>query len=310
MNFSISFPPVSFLQFWLTVVVLIMFIFFYGLYMAIFVWHFGKPMRKYLKARLAPGMGIIQEYVLENTILHIAKVDNGTFIDTETKGYTTVEKSNIKPPREYYLICVLLMAIADITYSLLFGNNVYVLVIIPAIGFPATYLLSRQIYPATKKTYHEVEPVISKSTVSINGVDTLLLWTVTPQLPGRYTEALKALIKGNYANTEDIHDDIEKEIISSHDIIEGTKLTYAEFLELHKAVSEKYSICVTPADVLDFKNKYLDEHPRKSVIEKEVTKEKKRLGEHKYEKYAFILVGLTIVMGGLLLAYKLYRGGA
>lgn len=242
MSFAIDFPPVSFLQFWLTVAVLGMAIFFFGLYMLIFVWHFGKPLRKYLKARLAPGMGIIQEYVLENLYLHTAKLDNGIFTDTEDK---------------------------------------------------------------------KAEPVIGKSTVSINGVDTLLLWNVTPALPQRYTETLKSLVKLGYHNAEDIINDIESKLIgSSSELIEGSKLTYADFLALHKAVVEKYTVYVTPGDVLNFKENYLDEHPRKSVIEKEVTKEKKRLAEHKYEKYGFILIALIIVMGGSLIALKIYRGGA
>lgn len=319
---EIQFARVSFLQFWATIGILGLVIFFVALYMTIFVWHFGKPMRKYLKARLTPGMGIIQQYEHENVDLHVADVKDGEFTDLEDEGYVSVEKL----PRKWYQIWK----------------------------------------PKTKTVIHKLKPQISKSTLSIAGVQTLLSWNVNPKLPERYTGALNSLIslgynnineitasaagkletvtkilqESGYSTPDDIKQDIKDRIIKASEVIEGTDVTYSEylklihkknntskislkdvipntnmtyeeFLTLHEKIANRNSIFVSPDDVLNFETKYLDEHPRKSIVEKTVTAESKRVMEKKYQKYAFIIMAITIIGGFLLIAWKIQtvKGG-
>ena len=81
MPLEMIFPPVSFLQFLLTLVIGIALIFIIGLYLIIFVWIFGKPLRLYLTAKFTPGTGIIQEYTHEGVTLKLAKEKDGEFIE-------------------------------------------------------------------------------------------------------------------------------------------------------------------------------------------------------------------------------------
>lgn len=258
-----EFPRVSFWQFWITFFIGLVLTIVISIYLVLFVWYFGKPMRKYLSARLQPNSGIIQEYFGDTVNLRLSKYKNGEFVNLEDEGYT-----EIVPKKHWW-----------------------------------------------KKSTKIVKspPIISKSIVSINGVPTLMAWNVTPKLPERYLYALSELIKQGYNSVKEITDDIQSNFINPNDIISTNliNLTYFDFLELHQKIADKYTINVTADDVLKFSEKYLDEHPRKSVIEKIITVEQSRLTEKKYQKYAFYIIGLMILGGFILLAWKIYnaKGG-
>ena len=263
MPFEMTFPPVSFLQFWLTLAIGVALIFITGLYMLIFVWSFGKPMLPYLTTKLTPGLGIIQEYVHENVFLKIAHEKDGEFTDTNSVTFT----EKIPVNRKWY-----------------------------------------QFYkPKEEVKNHYGKPIIGKSIVSINGVKTLLIWNVNPKLPERYLNALDVIIKEGYNCIQDIVDagfDLSGNITGM-----TSEMTYTEFFDLHEKIRNKNTIIVTPDDILGFSDKYLDEHAKKSVIEKEVTVAQKRAGEKVYQKYAFYIVGIMVVGGFIMLAWKIKYGG-
>lgn len=263
MSFEMTFPPVSFLQFWITLALGAALIFIIGLYMLIFVWTFGKPMLPYLTAKLTPGFGIIQEYIYEYVFLKIAKEKNGEFTDTHSVTFT----EKIPVNRKWYQF----------------------------------------FKPKEKIINHYGKPIIGKSIVSINGVKTLLIWNVNPKLPERYLKALELIVKEGYNSI----DEMVNSIVDFSKIIPETNdpMTYTEFLDLHEKIRNKNIIIVTPDDVLGFSDKYLDEHAKKSVIEKEVTVAQKRAGEKVYQKYAFYIVGIMVVGGFIMLAWKIKYGG-
>lgn len=265
MSLSFDFPQVSFLQFWVTFGIGILMVLAMSLYMGIFVWFFGKPMRKYLQARLTFGYGIIQEYVHESVNLYLANVHNGAFTNIEKRGYYTQEKND----KKWYQ----------------FWKKAYIQIL------------------------HKVKPIIGKSIVSINGVPTLLAWNVNPPLAEEYVEALKALINLGYTTPDDIREDIKSSNIRSGDKIEPLKMTYAEFLELHEAMRVRNSIYVSSNDVLDFNDKYLDEHPIQSIVEKTIVIEQKRFMDKTYQKYAFGIMAIMVIGGFLVIAWKIKYGG-
>lgn len=300
---QLNIPGVSMIQFIATIAILLMVIFFYGLYLIIYVWKFGEPMRKYLKARLSPNTGIIQIYEHEGVDLHLAHTNNGEFTDLENKGFAQIEK--VKRGNKFPFIGVAIGVFLGIMVSLIFNITAGAV-----IGFMLSVLLyiviDYYLGAYEKITFLKPKPIVSKSTVSINGVESLLAWNVNPKLPDRYISTLEALIELGYNSFQDIVDRLNDGSIDRTSVVNG--MTIEEFLVLHEKVRNRNSITVTADDVLNFETKYLDEHPRKSIVEKIVSKEQQRIVDKKYQTYAFLIIGFMVVMGFIMLMWKMKNG--
>jgi hypothetical protein len=178
------------------------------------------------------------------------------------------------------------------------------------------------------------KPVVAKSIATLNGVPTVLTWRVTPRLPDVYIKALEKLVTLKFNNVEVIEDKLDVGEIKGSDLllkkkeiiakIKGIKswfakkeeesyddynLTYNEFLALHERVVNRNSVKVTIADILDFSARYLDEHPVSSISEKIANQIQQRHLEGKYMKYAFIIIGITVVMVMAIKVYKVFKAG-
>jgi len=234
---DMEFAKVDALQFWLTLGAGAIIVILLSIYLIIFVWVFGASMRKYLKAKLTPGTGIIQLYTNENVSIKLAKVKGGEFTDLETKG---------------------------------------------------------------------AKPIVAQSIASINGTDTLMLWNINPPLPDRYVAFLEQLLSDGVRTIEDLKTLDPLSIIKNK---YGDTITVAELIMVNEKLRDRNEIKVSADDILSFSSKYMDEHSKKSVIEKEVTISMKRAGDSKYQTYAFILVAMMIVGGFIMLAWKIRYGG-
>ncbi len=256
-----NFAPVPALQFWITLAAGIVITFILIMYLTIFVWIFGKPMRRYLSDKLK-GHGIIQMYEHDTVTLRSAIFKDSEFIDLEGNVTELVE---IK--KKWYQFWI------------------------------------RK--PVFKTVSRKQRPIVAKSIISINGVPTIMVWNVNPSLPERYLAMLEFF--------KDIDINSIDEVTESWDLTDvitnkGHSMTVLEFLDLHKKIKDKNEIIVTPDDILSFSKKYLDEHSKKSVIEKEVTIMQKRATDKKYQTYAFYIVALMVIGGFIILGWKMYNG--
>jgi hypothetical protein len=315
LGISFDFARVSTIQVVLTLGIAAAIIIIYGLYLLIFVGYFGKPMMKYLTARFNQGTGIIQEYTNENLTLKMAKVKAGEFTSIEEETTTTI--TPIKRPVYQYIIMFVLTtgsavgAILSYIYSSKYTTVALLILLILSI------ILSwkiNKILPSVKKTIHtEARPIVAQSTIGINGIETIMVWNITPPLPERYLDMLRVLTSRGYNNTDEILTDIYSEApkITLDQLIldTGDKTTIRDFLSIHAKIRDRNKVIVTPEDILSFSDKYMDEHSKKSVIEKEVTIAQKRLGDDKYQKYAFYIIAFMVIMGFALKIYKMKTGG-
>jgi len=260
MPIEFNFPAVSLITFVITVGIMGMVLICLALYLSIMVWVFGKPLRKYFLAKLTPGSGIIQEYSHESLEIHMAREQNGEFIDLERKGYFSEEKA----PKKWYH------------------------------------------FKKQKTIFKPIKPLLGKSIVAINGVKTLLVWNINPKLPDMYVSILNALIENTQTTVQDINNDLNDKLITISDIIPGTQTTYSEFFKMHELMEKKYNVFVSADDIYNFNAKYTDEHPTDSVIEKEVVVESKRRSDNKYQKWAFIIIGIMVVGGIIIKLYQIY----
>ncbi len=325
---DIVFPRVGFLQFWLTLAVGIVIIIAFALYLGLFTWYFGKPLRKYLTARLTPNKGIIQEYEQDHLNIRMAEVKDGQFTNLEAPLQTTETKKTVKSwYKKSLLISALIfisgLSVLGLSYTSVFSDNSdfvpFIIGIILLFIGALILIISYSMNHGTLIKIIPSKPITAKSIISINGVKTLMAWNVTPKLPSQYINALQTLLTLGYNSPQEIIDDLThvnpdtnavEPLINANEIISANPadLTYNDFLQLHKEMADKYTIKVTPDDVLSFSEKFLDEHARKSIIEKTITVEQKRLSENKYQKYAFIIIGLMILGGFIMMMYKLKYG--
>ena len=318
LGFDFEFARVSNLQFFLTIAVSICIIIVFSLYMLVYIGYFGKPMFKYLTARFNPGAGIIQEYIHENVNLKMAAVKDGEFTDLERKG--AVEVIQIPNKKGWKILVSLLLAMSGISGIFLIlgipGLDVTILAAVAILTLiPGLFLLFWK--KSYKTIYHAIKPIIAQSITYINGVSTLMIWNVTPPLPERYIRMLEKLTEAGYNSLEDIAEGLqiqegqevpaitlETEILAGED-----KITIQDFVTLHTKIRDRNLIVVTPDDILGFSNKYMDEHAKKSVIEKEVTVQQKRLADSKYQTYAFYIIAIMVIGGFILKAWQIHNGG-
>jgi hypothetical protein len=144
-----------------------------------------------------------------------------------------------------------------------------------------------------------------------------MIWNVTPPLPERYLRMLKNLTEAGYNSLEDITQGLQLQegqekpaITLETEILTGEdKITIQDFVTLHTKIRDRNLIVVTPDDILGFSNKYMDEHAKKSVIEKEVTIQQKRLADSKYQTYAFYIIAIMVIGGFILKAWQIHNGG-
>lgn len=318
LGFNFEFAPVSTLQFLLTIAVSICIIIVFSLYMLVYIGYFGKPMLKYLTARLNPGSGIIQEYIHENVNLKMARVKDGEFTDLERKGSFEIIKTPIK--KRWKILGFLLIATsATAAIFLILGISGLDTTILSAAGIliliPGLYLLFWK--KSLKTIYHTIKPIIAQSIISINGVQTLMTWNVTPPLPERYLKMLDKLTEAGFSSLDDISQGLqikdgqeEPKITLETEILTGQdKITIQDFIILHTKIRDRNLIVVTPDDILGFSEKYMDEHAKKSVIEKEVTIQQKRLADSKYQTYAFYIIAIMVIGGFILKAWQIHNGG-
>lgn len=313
LGFNFEFAPVSNLQFFLTIAVSICIIIIFSLYMLVYIGYFGKPMFKYLTARFNQGAGIIQEYIHENVFLRMAAVRDGEFTDLERKGAIEVipipDKNGIK-----ITLILLFISAAVLITGVFYSLNIPIMVIGVLVFLLAMYFGSRK--KTTKKICHTAKPIVAQSIISINGVQTLMVWNVTPPLPERYLSMLEKLTEAGYNSLEDIAQGLKNindgvpQITPETEIISGQdKTTIRDFITLHTKIRDRNKIIVTPDDILSFSDKYMDEHAKKSVIEKEVTVQQKRLADSKYQTYAFYIIAIMVIGGFLLKAWQIHNGG-
>jgi hypothetical protein len=315
---NFEFARVSNLQFFLTAAGSICIIVVFSLYLLVYIGYFGRVMSRYLTARFNPGTGVIQEYIHENVNLKTAAVKDGEFTDLERKG--TVEVIQIPNKKGWKILGSLLLAISAISgIFLILGMPGLDTTILSAIAIltliPALFILFWK--KSYKTIYHAIKPIIAQSIISINGVQTLMIWNVTPPLPERYLRMLEKLTEAGFNSLADIaqglqiQDDqeepkitLETEILADQD-----KTTIQDFITLHTKIRDRNLIVVTSDDILGFSDKYMDEHAKKSVIEKEVTVQQKRLADSKYQTYAFYIIAIMVIGGFILKAWQIHNGG-
>lgn len=143
--------------------------------------------------------------------------------------------------------------------------------------------------------------IMPKSTYSINGVTTIPLWDLHPQLHTDILEGVKILISNGITTLADF-----KEFVSDKDNanqIMFKNYSYQKFMDLYLGARQKFNVVVTTDDVANFIGKQFDKNFRESIEAKDYNAMIKNKTESKVMMYGYIAIILTIVIVGFKVIY-------
>lgn len=166
------------------------------------------------------------------------------------------------------------------------------------------YLFARNLKPANysvEKIKRIQNLIMPKSTYGINGVTTIPLWDLHPQLHVDLLEGVQILISkdittlADFKNFISIRENAEQNMFKNY--------SYRTFYDLYLGVRQKYNVCVTTDDVANFIGKQFDKNFRESIEAKDFNQAQKSKTDNKYTLYGYIAVILTIVIVGFKVIY-------
>ena len=252
-----------------------------GLYMA-WNYHLGKPMAPFFWLRIkgwtTKGVALFEIFSLTNSVsLEEAKkeVGDGYRLYTPTVVKTAVAKKESRFEK---------------FYNYLFARN----------------LKSKSISYDMQKVKRTQNLIMPKSTYSINGVNTIPLWDLHPQLHTDVLEGLKILTSQGILTLQEL-----EEFVSDKDNAEQKMFknySYRTFLDLYLSVRQKYNIVVTTDDVVNFIGKQFDKNYRESIEAKDFNVMQKKKTDSKTTTYGYIAIILAIVIVGIIRIYKTIWG--
>lgn len=169
------------------------------------------------------------------------------------------------------------------------------------------YILARKLVKSEKTEYgvkkvNRVQNLIMpKSTYSINGVNTIPIWDLHPQLHTDLLEGVKTLISNGITTLKDL-----EEFVSIKDNAEQNlfkNYSYRTFYDLYMGVRQKYNIIVTTDDVANFIGKQFDKNFRESIEAKDFNAMQAQKTDNKFLYYGYLAIILAIVIIGFKVIY-------
>jgi hypothetical protein len=160
----------------------------------------------------------------------------------------------------------------------------------------------------TGETTYEVKRVkriqnliMPKSTYSINGVNTIPLWDLHPQLHADLIEGVKILVENGISTLEDLTEFVTDK--QQAELILFKNYSYRTFLDLYLGVRQKYNVSVTTNDVSNFIGKEFDKNYRESIEAKDFNAMQKGKTDSKLMYYGYAAILLTILIVGFKVIY-------
>jgi hypothetical protein len=236
-----------------------------GLYMA-WNYHLGKPMAPFFWLRIKGwtqrGVALFEVFSLTNSVtLEEARKEIGD-------GYRLYTPSTIEMPSKkagWWMR----------KYNYIFARNLQ----------PANYSVEK-----IKRIQNLIMP---KSTYSINGVATIPLWDLHPQLHTDLLEGVKILINNGITTLHEFTEFVAEKENAEQNMFKN--YSYRTFYDLYLGVRQKYNIVVTTDDVANFIGKQFDKNFRESIEAKDFNAMQKGKMENKYIYYGYIIIGIAVI---------------
>jgi hypothetical protein len=136
--------------------------------------------------------------------------------------------------------------------------------------------------------------IIPKSKYMINGVRTIPLWDLHPQLHADIIKGLDLLIEKHINTLEQLEDIIDDSIKSEEVFFDN--YSYKNWYELYIANKNKYTVNIYTTDLDRFVEKNYDANFRRSIFDQEFIETKNKGKVETYDKYGLIATGVTLLI--------------
>ena len=168
------------------------------------------------------------------------------------------------------------------------------------------YLFARDAGYSVKKVNRVQNLIMPKSSYSINGVNTILLWDLHPQLHIDVLEGVKTLVEKNIKTLKQLKEYVSDPMRAENNLFKN--YSYRTFYEMYLGVRQKYNIQVTTDDVANFIGKQFDKNFRESIEAKDFNAMQAQKTDNRYLTYGYIAIILAIVIVGFKVIYTTIWG--
>lgn len=157
-----------------------------------------------------------------------------------------------------------------------------------------------------KKVKRVQNLIMPKSTYSINGVNTIPLWDLHPQLHTDILEGVKTLIDNDIKILAELEDFVSNPDDANKILFK--EYTYRTFLDLYLGARQKFSVNITTDDVANFIGGNFDKNFRESIEAKDFNSAMQSKVDNSYLKWGYLAIILAIVIVGIKIIYQTIWG--
>lgn len=148
--------------------------------------------------------------------------------------------------------------------------------------------------------------IMPKSTYSINGVNTIPLWDLHPQLHTDILEGVKTLVDKDIKTLDELRDFVSEPDDANKILFKD--YTYRTFLDLYLGARQKFSVEITTDDVANFIGHQFDKNFRESIEAKDFNAAMQQKTDSSYLKWGYLAIILAIVIVGFKVCYTTIWG--
>lgn len=248
-----------------------------GLYL-LWIYHLGKPLAPFFWLRIKSwtqrNIALFEIFSLTNSVsLEEARKETGDGYRLYTP--TTVE---IAKKKEGFF---------KRKWNFLFGK-------------------SSSIPTGTEKIKRLQNLIMPKSTYSINGVNTIPLWDLHPQLHTDILEGIKILISQNIKTLKQFTEFVENKDNAEKPMFKN--YNYRTFYDLYLGVRQKFHVNICTNDIIGFVGTNFDKHYRESIEAKDFNLLQFKKQEGKTTLYGYIIIGIIVAAVAFKIVYRTIYG--
>jgi len=148
--------------------------------------------------------------------------------------------------------------------------------------------------------------IMPKSTYSINGVNTIPLWDLHPQLHVDVLEGLKVLIQQDIKTLKQFTEFIQNKDNAEKNMFKN--YSYRTFYDLFLEVRQKFQVNIYTNDIVGFVGSNFDKNYRESIESKDFNALQAKKQEGKIVLYGYIIIGIIVAAVAFKIVYRTIYG--
>lgn len=154
----------------------------------------------------------------------------------------------------------------------------------------------------TEKIKRVQNLIMPKSTYSINGVNTVPLWDLHPQLHKDILEGIKILVSQDIKTLSQFTEFVQNKDNAERPMFKN--YNYRTFHDLYLGVRQKFQVNIYTNDIMGFVGTNFDKNYRESIESKDFNALQAKKQEGKTVLYGYIIIGIIVVAVAFKIIYN------